>query len=164
MKAINNIFDEIEEESKPLDLAAVYAALEEFKKVCPTCFLSGSYRFRRATAKSDIDIVFPIMFKQDLEKYLKEKSINNIEESHYNAGLKFCEMIVNRAQTINAIFLHPLDFVCWYKAANMINAANADIKQMSRSEFHALHQIMVSLPKMMIKDCVTSTNYAEFLK
>ena len=79
-------------------------------------------------------------------------------------GIKFIKMMGKRAQTINAVFLHPIDFVCWFKAANMINVANVDIKAMTRTEFHALHQIMVSLPKMMIKDCVHRNNYHDYLK
>jgi hypothetical protein len=147
-----------------LALADVYSVVEEFSKKYTTCFLSGSYRFGRATAKSDIDIVFPIMFKQDVLGYIKEMGYTGVQESHYNAGVKFTKMMGDRAQSINAVFLHPLDFVCWFKAANMINAANAGIKAMARPEFHALHQIMVSLPKMMIKDCVTSDNYRDYLK
>ena len=145
-----------------LALADVYSVVEEFKKVCNHCFLSGSYRFGRATAKSDIDIVFPIMFKQDIEKHIAQ--YGNIQPSHYNAGVKFTKMMGDRAQSINAVFLHPLDFVCWFKAANMINAANADLKSMARPEFHALHQIMISIPKMMIKDCVNCSNYRDYLK
>ena len=145
-----------------LELTDVYAVVEEFKKICSDCFLSGSYRFGRATAKSDIDIAFPIMFKPDVENYIAQ--YGNIQQSHYNAGVKFTKMMGDRAQSINAVFLHPLDFVCWFKATNMISAANADIKAMTRPEFHALHQIMVSLPKMMIKDCVNSDNYRDYLK
>lgn len=147
---------------KILELADVYVVVEEFQRICRDCFLSGSYRFRRATAKSDIDIVFPIAFKPAIENYIAQ--YGNIQQSHYNAGVKFIKMMGDRAQSINAVFLHPLDFVCWYKAANMIEAANADIKAMTRPEFHALHQIMVSLPKMMIKDCVNSANYRDYLK
>lgn len=149
---------------KILELADVYTVVEEFSKKYPTCFLSGSYRFGRATAKSDIDIVFPIRFKRGVLWYIKEMGYADVQESHYNAGVKFVKMMGDRAQRINAVFLHPLDFVCWYKAANMIEAANADIKAMTRPEFHALHQIMVSLPKMMIKDCVTKDNYLDYLK
>lgn len=147
---------------KTLELTDVYAVVEEFKKICSDCFLSGSYRFGRATAESDIDIVFPIMARPDVENYIAQ--YGNIQQSHYNAGVKFTKMLGDRAQSINAVFLHPLDFVCWFKAANMINAANADIKAMARSEFHARHQIIVSLPKMMIKDCVNSDNYRNYLK
>lgn len=143
-------------------LEDVYAVVEEFKKICSDCFLSGSYRFGRATAESDIDIVFPITFKADVENYITK--YGNIQPSHYNAGIKFTKMLNNKAQSINAVFLHPLDFVCWFKAANMINVANVDIKAMTRPEFHTLHQIMVSLPKMMIKDHVNSGNYHDYLK
>lgn len=149
---------------KILELADVYAVVEEFKKICSDCFLSGSYRFGRATEKSDIDIVLPLMFKRDVLGYIKEMGYIDVQESNYNAGVKFTKMMGDRAQSINAVFLHPLDFVCWYKAANMINSANADIKAMARPEFHALHQIMVSLPKMMIKDFVNSDNYRNYLK
>lgn len=147
---------------KILELADVYAVVEEFKKICSDCFLSGSYRFGRATAKSDIDIVFPIAFKPDIENYIAQ--YGNIQQSHYNAGVKFIKMMGDRAQSINAVFLHPLDFVCWHKASIMICASGTDLKAMSRPEFHALHQIMVSLPKMMIKDCVTRDNYRNYLK
>ena len=143
-------------------LTDVYTVVEEFKKICSKCFLSGSYRFGRANAESDIDIVFPIMFKQDVENHISQ--YKNIQPSHYNAGIKFTKMMGDRAQSINAVFLHPLDFVCWFKAANMINVANVDIKAMTRPEFHALHQIMVSLPKIMIKDCVNNGNYRDYLK
>ena len=147
---------------KTLALSDVYTVVEEFKKICSDCFLSGSYRFGRATAESDIDIVFPIMAKPDVENHIAQ--YKNIQQSHYNAGIKFTKTISGREQSINAIFLHPLDFVCWFKAANMINVANVDIKAMTRPEFHALHQIMVSLPKIMIKDCVNSGNYRDYLK
>lgn len=149
---------------KILELADVYVVVEEFQRICRDCFLSGSYRFGRATAKSDIDIVFPIMFKQDVPGYIKKMGYADVQESNYNAGVKFIKVMGDRAQSINAVFLHPLDFVCWFKAANMIEAANADVKAMTRPEFHALHQIMVSLPKMMIKDCVNSDNYRDYLK
>jgi hypothetical protein len=145
-----------------LVLTDVYTVVEEFKKICSVCFLSGSYRFGRANADSDIDIVFPIMFKRDVEIYIAK--YGNVQPSYYNAGIKFIKMMGERAQTINAVFLHPLDFVCWFKAANMINVANVDIKAMTRTEFHTLHQIMVSLPKMMIKDCVHRNNYHDYLK
>jgi hypothetical protein len=145
-----------------LALSDVYTVVEEFKKICSDCFLSGSYRFGRANAESDIDIVFPIMAKQDVEIYIAK--YRDVQPSHYNAGIKFTKMMGDRAQSVNAIFLHQLDFVCWFKAANMINAANVDIKAMTRPEFHALHQIMVSLPKMMIKDCVNCDNYRDYLK
>lgn len=145
-----------------LVLTDVYTVVEEFKKICSNCFLSGSYRFGRATAESDIDIVFPIMFKRDVEIHIAK--YGNVQPSYYNAGIKFTKMMGERAQTINAVFLHPLDFVCWFKAANMINAANVDIKAMTRPEFHTLHQIMVSLPKMMIKDCIHRNNYHDYLK
>lgn len=145
-----------------LVLTDVYTVVEEFKKICSDCFLSDSYRFGRATAESDIDIVFPIMFKPDVENHIAQ--YGNIQQSHYNAGVKFTKMISGKAQTINAVFLHPLDFVCWFKAANMINMANVDINAMTRPEFHTLHQIMVSLPKMMIKDCVNRDNYRDYLK
>jgi len=145
-----------------LVLTDVYTVVEEFKKICSDCFLSGSYRFGRANAESDIDIVFPIMFKPDVEKHIAQ--YGNIQPSHYNAGIKFTKTISGKAQTINAVFLHPLDFVCWFKAANMINAATVDIKAMTRPEFHTLHQIMVSLPKIMIKDCVNRDNYRDYLK
>lgn len=147
-----------------LALADVYSVILEFKSVCIDCFLSGSYRFGRATAKSDIDIAFPIMFKQDVEAHIKNMGYVNIQESNYNAGIKFTKMIGDVAQSINAVFLHPLDFVCWHKAANMICASSTDLKAMSRPEFHALHQIMVSIPKLMIKDCVNSDNYRNYLK
>ena len=147
---------------KTLALSGVYTVVEEFKKICSDCFLSGSYRFGRANAESDIDIVFPIMAKRDVEKYIAQ--YGNIHQSYYNAGIKFTKTMGDRAQSINAVFLHPLDFVCWFKAANMINVANVDIKAMTRPEFHTLHQIMVSLPKMMIKDCVNRDNYRDYLK
>ena len=147
---------------KTLVLTDVYTVVEEFKKICSVCFLSGSYRFGRANADSDIDIVFPIMFKRDVEIYIAK--YGNVQPSYYNAGIKFTKMMGERAQTINAVFLHPLDFVCWFKAANMINVANVDIKAMTRPEFHTLHQIMVALPKMMIKDCVHRNNYHDYLK
>lgn len=145
-----------------LALTDVYLVVEEFKKICSDCFLSGSYRFGRATAKSDIDIAFPIMFKPDVENYIAQ--YGNIQQSHYNAGVKFTKMMGDRAQSINAVFLHPIDFVCWYKAANMICASSTDLKAVSRSEFYALHQIVVSVPKLMIKDCVNSDNYRDYLK
>lgn len=147
---------------KTLVLTDVYTVVEEFKKICSDCFLSGSYRFGRANVESDIDIVFPIMAKPDVENYIAK--YGNVQPSHYNAGIKFTKMMGDRAQRINAVFLHPLDFVCWFKAANMVNAANADMKAMAKSEFHALHQIMVSWSKMMIKDCVNSDNYRDYLK
>lgn len=149
---------------KILELADVYVVVEEFQRICRDCFLSGSYRFGRATAKSDIDIVFPLMFKRDILGYIKEMGYTDVQESNYNAGVKFTKMMGDRAQSINAVFLHPLDFVCWHKAAIMICASGTDLKAMSRPEFHALHQIMVSLPKMMIKDCVTRDNYRNYLK
>ena len=147
---------------KILELADVYEVVEEFKKICSDCFLSGSYRFGRATAESDIDIVFPITFKQDVEQYIRK--YGNTQESNYNAGIKFTKMMGDRAQSINAVFLHPIDFVCWHKAANMICASSTDLKAVSRSEFYALHQIVVSVPKLMIKDCVNSGNYRDYLK
>ena len=145
-----------------LAITDVYTVAEEFKKICSDCFLSGSYRFGRATTESDIDIVFPIMAKPDVEIYIAQ--YKNVQQSHYNAGIKFTKTMGDRAQSINAVFLHPLDFVCWFKAANMINVANVDIKAMTRPEFHTLHQIMVSLPKMMIKDCIHRNNYHDYLK
>ena len=90
---------------KTLELEDVYAVVEEFKKICSDCFLSGSYRFGRATAEADIDIVFPIMFKQDVENYITK--YGNIQQSHYNAGVKFTKMLGDRAQSINAVFFAP---------------------------------------------------------
>lgn len=145
-----------------LALTDVYSVVEEFKEICSDCFLSGSYRFGRATAESDIDIVFPIMAKPDVENYIAK--YGNIQQSHYNAGVKFTKMMGDRAQSINAVFLHPIDFVCWHKAANMICASSTDLKAVSRSEFYALHQIVVSVPKLMMKDCVNSGNYRDYLK
>ncbi len=144
-----------------LEITKVNEIVNIFKTVCPDCFLTGSYRFGRATKESDIDIAFPIMFKTELEKYLKIIGVTETEHSHYNAGVKFHLTTVD--QIINAVFLHPLDFVCWYKGAKMIIAANTPLNHMYRQDFHVLHQMMVSLPKMMIRDCVTSTNYKEFM-
>ena len=45
-----------------LALAEVSSVVEEFKKICSDCFLSGSYRFGRATAKSDMNY-FRLCFK-----------------------------------------------------------------------------------------------------
>lgn len=145
-----------------LELPKVNEIVNTFKPICPDCFLTGSYRFDRASKESDIDIAFPIMAKSPLIEYLTKLGITELEYSHYNAGVKFHLTTVD--QTINAVFLHPLDFVCWYIAANMLNASNIPLNNMARHEFHALHQIMISLPKMMIRDCVTSTNYKEFME
>lgn len=146
-----------------LSIDIVNSILEEYKEnVCKDAFLSGSYRFNRANEKSDIDIVMPIMFKSDLIKYLDHNVISYVDSS-YNAGVKFIILSSNREVTINIVFLHPLDFVCWYKAADMILASKVDIKDMSRNKFHALHQIMVSLPKMMIDEYVDSNNYQKFI-
>jgi len=146
-----------------LSIDAVNSILDEYKEnVCKDAFLSGSYRFNRANEKSDIDIVMPIMFKSDLIKYLDCNVISYVDSS-YNAGVKFIILSSNREITINVVFLHPLDFVCWYKAADMILASKVEIKDMSRNKFHALHQIMVSLPKMMIDEYVDSNNYQKFI-
>ncbi|MCK9327294.1 MAG: nucleotidyltransferase domain-containing protein [Bacteroidales bacterium] len=144
-----------------LEMQKVNEIVNTFTQVCQDCFLTGSYRFNRASKDSDIDIAFPIMAKAPLIEYLAKINVTELEHSHYNAGVKFHLATVD--QTINAVFLHPLDFVCWYIAANMLNASNVPLNNMARHDFHALHQIMISLPKMMIRDCVTSTNYKEFM-
>lgn len=146
-----------------LSIDRVNSILDEYKEnVCKDAFLSGSYRFNRANKKSDIDIVMPIMYKRDLIKYLDRHVISYVDSS-YNAGVKFIKLLKEREITINVVFLHPLDFVCWYKAADMILASKVEIKNMSRNKFHALHQVMVSLPKMMIEEYVDSNNYQKFI-
>jgi len=166
IKKVENISDRIPtlqlktEREIAMDFAEkVY---QKFDKIIKSIILFGSAAKNQESADSDIDIVFPIMFKPDVENHITQ--YGNVQPSYYNAGIKFTKMMGERAQTINAVFLHPLDFVCWFKAANMINVANVDIKAMTRPEFHTLHQIMVSLPKMMIKDCVHRNNYHDYLK
>lgn len=132
------------------DLPSSIARLEHF--------ISGSVRFGCATNGSDLDIVFPIFFRREVVNLLPELS-PIVGESEYNNGLK----IVYNEIVINFIFLHPLDYVAWFKAANMIESRGL-MKDTSRPVRHAIHEALVAVVKMSLSgNCVTQKNYKSFI-
>lgn len=105
-------------------------------------FMSGSYQFGCPSEKSDIDICVPITMKNRITTELENRSIP-MEESHYNSGVK----VINNGKEVNFIFLHPVEYVCWYRAAQMIVTARLFEKSTDKQLKHAIHQTLVAMVK-----------------
>ena len=131
----------------------------DIRKLSPSAFLSGSYRFKRNNPKSDVDIVVIICDVSNIQAKLDE-NFKPIKKSHYNDGFKFCL----NGYEVNIIPLHPVEFICWYKTAQMIDVIVNDVKSMSRQQFHAFHQILLASVKLAISHrIINSKNYLQFI-
>lgn len=136
-------------------------ALQEIQKISATAFLTGSFRFKRNYSSSDIDIAVIITDKVNISEDLRLRNIAIID-SKYNGGFKYQKTLNDRY--VNIIPLHPVEFVCWYKAAKMIDVITSDIKQMNRQEFHAFHQMILATIKLALsKKKIYSKNYTNYI-
>lgn len=124
-------------------------------------FPYGSVRYGCASDNSDIDIAIPIMFHPDIIVGLSGKGIS-FEGSSYNKGVKFSQGQL----VINFAFLHPLDFVCWFKVARMVSQNKLfENKELTRPLRHAIHEGLSAMVKASFSGVnVNPENYQEFLK
>ena len=125
------------------------------QKGFPRCFPTGSVYFGVSTFQSDIDFCFPIWEKEHFTA-----TFSGCEESVYNSGVK----VLIDTFTINAIFLHPLDYVAWYFAAEQgKKILNNPI--LPRNLRHLTHEQLVLAFKMAHSYTeINSSNFHEFLK
>jgi len=133
----------------------VQQVLDGIKDLSGEAFLTGSYRFGRQHAESDVDIAILISSKSIIEEHLSGKV--KTWPSHYNAGFKFVSP--RFSVVVNIIPLHPLEFCCWSKTAKMLVASQSDFKNLDKQTFHAIHQLAVTLAKLSILEHVNTSNY-----
>lgn len=136
---------------------------EAFFKICPHFFVTGSYRFKCVSVTSDLDVVFPIMVRQEALELIPTLGVLEVKPSNYNCGVKF---MTQEKLIVNFIFLHPSEFVAWSKAAKMLEVSGIlSMKQspVSRPLRHAIHQTLVAMANASLSDVVGSKNYTEFL-
>lgn len=136
---------------------------EAFFKICSDFFVTGSYRFKCVTLTSDLDIVFPIMVRQEALELIPTLGVMEVKPSNYNCGVKF---LTQENLIVNFIFLHPSEFVAWSKAAKMLEVSGIlSMKQspVARPLRHAIHQTLVAMANASLSNVVYSKNYTEFL-
>lgn len=129
-----------------------------FKTEAKQAFLTGSVRFGCATNDSDLDIAFPINLRECALEWAKQQG--GTEASKYNLGVK----VQVGAITVNLVFLHPVDYVAWYKAAQMLEAS-AIFKRgdLSRPLRHGIHEALCASAKMATSELLSISNYKDFL-
>lgn len=122
-------------------------------------FLSGSHQFGCATNKSDIDVCVPIQFQKRVVDNINKLGfvLNN---SNYNSGVK----IRIQEKEINFVFLHPVEYVCWYKTAQMITSTNLFEHTKDKQIRHAIHQTLVAMVKAAQTEHINVVNMFNFLK
>ena len=99
-------------------------------------FLTGSVAFEEATDESDIDIAFSVMSRGSVEGLLIAKGIA-VRSSDYTSGTKAEVLAEGKPMKINFIFLHPLEYVVWYRAGGIYKSLP---RQDSRAARHALFE------------------------
>lgn len=127
-------------------------------------FITGSHRFGVLTKTSDLDIVVCIEDK-GIEDVIKREISESLEYSNYNNGYKFT--MRNNDGTIiaiNIIPLHPLNYVTWYHAANLLSIM-PNVSEMTKESKHGLHEVLCGLVKMQFRGIVVnSKNYESYCK
>jgi hypothetical protein len=124
-------------------------------------FITGSVRFGCETDESDLDVVLPIWEREDVLKSITRK--DDMEESKYNVGVKITN---ERGAKINFVFLHPLDYVSWNKAAEMIDLSNLfrNNQTICRPLRHSIHEALCAAVKTSFSGhTVLKDNMTEFL-
>lgn len=129
-----------------------------FKTEANQAFLTGSVRFGCATNDSDLDIAFPINLREVALEWAKQQG--GMEASKYNLGVK----VQVGAITVNLIFLHPVDYVAWYKAAQMLEASGIFNRGIiPRPLRHGIHEALCASAKMATPELLNISNYEAYL-
>jgi predicted nucleotidyltransferase len=117
-------------------------------------FITGSRRFGTNNKDSDLDVCVCI----DSIDVIKSK-ISSYIESDYNRGIKFFDKFNLQ---INVIPLHPVDYVTWYHAANLMDLI-PNKKSKSRMELHGLYQTFIGLMKSyFVNENINIDNYNSY--
>lgn len=106
-------------------------------------FLTGSVAFGEAGEGSDIDLVFPIMSREGVEERLAFAEIK-LEPSFYNSGVHADVDIEGKPARVNFLFLHPLDYVVWYRAGEIYKTLP---RQNDRNKRHAIFESIRAMVK-----------------
>lgn len=129
-----------------------------FKTEANQAFLTGSVRFGCATKDSDLDIAFPINLRDCALEWAGRHS--GIEASKYNLGVK----VQVGAIIVNMVFLHPVDFVAWYAAAQMLEASGIFKRGgLPRPLRHGIHEALCASAKMATPELLNISNYRDYL-
>ena len=129
-----------------------------FKTEENQAFLTGSVRFGCATKDSDLDIAFPINLRDLALEWAKQQG--GTEASKYNLGVK----VQVGAITVNLVFLHPVDYVAWFKAAQMLEASSIFKRGgLPRPLRHGIHEALCASAKMATPELLNISNYKDFL-
>ena len=119
-------------------------------------FITGSLRFSTENENSDMDICIVVSSSKIIRDRLKDSVIS---ESDYNNGYKF----TNSGKIFNVVPLHPLDYVCWYHSAKLMELIPRKDKK-SRPELHGLHEMIVGVMKYQFAgELIGLSNYKQFL-
>jgi hypothetical protein len=120
-------------------------------------FITGSRRFGTNKKESDLDVCVCI---EDIDAI--KSQVMDYRNSIYNNGIKFSDKSKNIE--INVIPLHPVDYISWYHAANLMDLI-PNKKSKSRYELHGLHQTLIGMMKSYFaNENINIHNYIEYCK
>ena len=128
----------------------------------PCCFLTGSLAFGEESDSSDIDIALPIMRREEIVDLLKDQNAV-YTFSDYNDGIKVETIQDSCALTVNLVFLHPLDYVAWFKAGLFYMRMPRQIIRESRHAVFENLRANVKCAFALAGIKVNQKNYQEFL-
>jgi len=134
-------------------------------------FITGSRRFKTNRDNSDLDVCICIDSIDEIKNRIKNNQIvssndlemgssGKIKYSQYNNGIKFKYMGLE----INVIPLHPVDYICWFHAAKLMDVTPLK-KGKTRSEIHGIYQTYCGLMKTQFaSENINIKNYLNYVR
>lgn len=124
-------------------------------------FVTGSVRFGVAGSSSDLDIAVTVLHRVAVLEIIARRGLK-AEPSEYNAGVK----VMWEGVAVNFVFLHPLDYCCWFRAAQMACSCGIFKGVRLKSRRMAIHEMLCATAKSSFSegDPITGLNFEEFCK